>query len=86
MIAERACEKYSGRVGRSAAAKQFEAEAIDLAVRAHVRHVHTEYDELLASGYFRDEARAAVASRVEEILDGWRSEHSSGSDEAGPAP
>src|SRR5687767_1576947 len=42
-VAEHACAKYSGRVGRSAAAKRLENEAIDLAVRAHVRHVHTRY-------------------------------------------
>ena len=44
-IAERACRKHSGRVGRSAAAKRFEESAIELAVHAHVRHVHTGYDE-----------------------------------------
>ena len=33
-IAAHACEKYSGRVGRSAAAKEFDAEAIELAVKA----------------------------------------------------
>ena len=37
-IAEHACLKYSGRVGRSAAAKQFDEEAVRLAVIAHVRH------------------------------------------------
>ena len=39
-MAKHACEKYSGRVGRSAAAKSFDATAIDLAVKAHVRHTH----------------------------------------------
>jgi hypothetical protein len=37
-IAEHACQKYSGRVGRSAAAKELEANAVNLAVPAHVRH------------------------------------------------
>ena len=41
LIAEHACRKYSGRVGRSAAAKELDSEAVQLAVRAHVRHVHT---------------------------------------------
>jgi hypothetical protein len=49
-IAKHACEKYSGRVGRSAAAKSSDATAIDLAVKAHVRHTHTEYDRLLSRG------------------------------------
>jgi hypothetical protein len=48
VIAKHACAKYSGRVGRSAAAKSFDARAIDLAVTAHVRHAHTEYDLLLS--------------------------------------
>lgn len=73
VIAERACERYSARVGRSAAAKRFDPEAIDLAVRAHVRHVHTEYETLLARGWGRRDARGAVGSRVEQILDVWRS-------------
>jgi len=37
-IVVHACRRYSGRVGRSAAAKEFRVEAIDLAVRAHVLH------------------------------------------------
>jgi hypothetical protein len=71
-IAEHACAKYSGRVGRSAAAKEFDSEAIDLAVRAHVRHVHTRYDDLLSQGYERHEARSAVALDVDEVLGRWR--------------
>jgi hypothetical protein len=71
-IAEHACQKYSGRVGRSAAAKELEANAVDLAVRAHVRHVHTRYDELLARGLARDEARKLVAETVTEYLGRWR--------------
>ena len=71
-IAEHACQKYSGRVGRSAAAKELQASAVDLAVRAHVRHVHTRYDELLASGLAREEARARVAAPVAKCLDAWQ--------------
>jgi hypothetical protein len=71
-IAEHACEKYSGRIGRSAAAKELHAGAVDLAVRAHVRHVHTRYDELLASGVARDDARARIAASVAKCLDTWQ--------------
>jgi len=71
-IAEHACLKYSGRVGRSAAAKEFDSETIDLAVRARVRHVHTNYDELLAQGWDRHEAREAVYGEVDDVLDLWR--------------
>jgi hypothetical protein len=71
-IAEHACQKHSGRVGRSASAKSFDESAIDLAVRAHVRHVHTEYDRLLARGLERDEARARVAADAGVVLERWR--------------
>jgi hypothetical protein len=71
-IAEHACQKYSGRIGRSAAAKELQASAVDLAVRAHVRHVHTRYDELLGSSVAREEARARVAAAVATRLDAWQ--------------
>jgi len=71
-IAKHACEKYSGRVGRSAGAKSFDATAIDLAVKAHVRHAHTEYDRLLSQGWERSEARSGVSGRVTEIMKQWR--------------
>ena len=70
-IAEHACLKYSGRVGRSAAAKSLEEEAVRLAVQAHVRHTETNYDELLAAGHERWEARAEVASAVVHVLAVW---------------
>lgn len=72
IIAEHACLKYSGRVGRTAAAKRFEPEAIELAVGAHVRHSHTRYDELLVDGLERNQARRAVAEEVDRVLDNWR--------------
>jgi hypothetical protein len=71
-IAEHACLKYSGRVGRSAGAKSFEEEMVMLAVMAHVRHRETNYDSLLAKGWFRNEARAQVRDRVEAVLEKWR--------------
>ena len=71
-IAEHACLKYSGRIGRSHAARQFDATAIELAVQAHVRHRYTDYDQLLAEGMDRGEARSAVWATVQGILDNWR--------------
>jgi hypothetical protein len=71
VIAEHTCRKYSGRVGRSAAAKAFEPEAIDLAVIAHVRHRHTNYDEMLMGGWERYEARAIVNSSIQALLQQW---------------
>ena len=72
VIAEHACLKYSGRVGRSAAAKSFGEEMVRLAVIAHVRHRETNYDSLLAKGWFRNRARGEVRDRVEEVLEKWR--------------
>jgi hypothetical protein len=74
VIAEHACRKYSGRVGRSAAAKEFAPKAIELAVAAHVRHGHTEYDELLASGHERLDARQLVRHTVINTMERWRGE------------
>ena len=71
VIAEHACLKYSGRVGRSAAAKSLDENAIRLAVIAHIRHVETDYDTLLASGYDRHEARSAVETAVSRVLRKW---------------
>ena len=71
-IAEHACLKYSGRVGRSAAAKSFDEEAIRLAVVAHIRHRETRYDSLLAQGHERWEARAEVEGAVADALARWQ--------------
>jgi hypothetical protein len=46
-IARHACEKYSGRVGRSASAKALDEKSVRMAVMAHVRHAGTNHDELL---------------------------------------
>ena len=73
-IAEHACLKYSGRVGRSAAAKQLNEEAILLAVVAHIRHTNTNYDQLLTSGLDRMAARHEIQHEVETMLKGWRGE------------
>jgi hypothetical protein len=74
-IAEHACLKYSGRVGRSAAAKRLEEDAVRIAVIAHVRHAETNYDELLGGGIERHEARAMVADTVDRVLAQWSAPH-----------
>jgi hypothetical protein len=71
-IAEHACLKYSGRVGRTHSAKSLSPEAVELAVRAHVRHRESDYDRLLATGVERHEARREVASAVDRVLAEWR--------------
>ena len=70
-IGERASRKYSGRVGRSAAAKSFDQEGVRLAVIAHIRHRETNYDSLLGTGWDRHDARREVRERVEEVLRCW---------------
>jgi len=70
-IAEHACRKYSGRVGRSEAAKNFDSKAVRLAVAAHIRHQETDYDELLSSMVERSAARSKVRDAVAEILKLW---------------
>ena len=71
-IARHACARSSGRVGRSTAAKELDEWAIDLAVQAHVRHRHSNYDELLVQGIDRQDARVAVAMEVNRVLTAWR--------------
>lgn len=71
-VAEHACLKYSGRIGRSASAKAMDEAAVRFAVIAHVRHRETKYDELLAEGHERWEARAAVEERVCRVLENWK--------------
>jgi hypothetical protein len=73
-IAEHACLKYSGRVGRSAAAKALDEEAVQLAVVAHIRHRETRYDRLLADGWERHDARDQVRHQVSAVLALWQGE------------
>jgi hypothetical protein len=71
-IASHAAVRGSGRVGRSAAGRALEPEAIELAVAAAVRHQDTRYDDLLMSGLERGHARAEVRADVARVLGGWR--------------
>ena len=71
VIAEHACQKYSGRVGRSAGAKSMDDKFILLAVIAHIRHAETNYDDLLARGLDRLLARNEVGDKIDEILARW---------------
>jgi hypothetical protein len=70
-IAQHAVARRSGRVGRSAAGRSLEPEAIRLAVVASVRHVDTDYDRLLMSGVPRTEARDRVSAKVDAVMDSW---------------
>jgi hypothetical protein len=70
-IAAWTCEKHSGRVGRSAAAKQLDRQALRLAVVAHIRHEHTPYDKLLMKHGDRRLAREEVHADIDRILRKW---------------
>ncbi len=71
-IAQHAGARQSGRIGRSAAGRALDPEAITLAVVASVRHLDTPYDALLMSGVARSDARAQVIDQVRAVLDSWR--------------
>lgn len=71
-IARHTALRGSGRVGRSAAGRALDPNALELAVAASIRHVDTRYDDLLMSGADRAEARDFVGGDVERIIDDWR--------------
>ncbi len=77
-IAAWTCRKHSGRVGRSAAAKDLDPAPLRLAVIAHIRHRHTPYDQELMSHGDRSLARAQVASAIERVLALWETLSPSG--------
>lgn len=47
------------------------ATALWLALGSHVRHVHTDYEHLLADGYDREAARFFVVEDTDAVLAGW---------------
>jgi hypothetical protein len=71
-IAAHTAARGSGRVGRSAAGRALDAEAIRLAVVASIRHEDTGYDKLLMSGTPRDVARDHVRAGIDKVLDSWQ--------------
>lgn len=71
-IAKHAFTRGSGRIGRTAAGRDLDPEALNLAVAAAVRHVDTPYDDLLMGGMDRLEARARVRAEVEQVMASWR--------------
>lgn len=62
----------SGRVGRSAAGRAVQQDAMTRAVIASIRHEDTEYDGLLMSGVARAEARERIRADIDRVLDAWR--------------
>jgi hypothetical protein len=70
-IAQHASIRGSGRVGRSAAGRNLEEEALRLAAIAFIRHRYTTYDDLLMNGMDRAAARQFVWDKIEETLQHW---------------
>jgi hypothetical protein len=73
-IARHTAVRGSGRVGRSAAGRNLEERALELAVAAWIRHRRTDYDTLLGSGHERFDARELVRHKVQEIIYLWKGE------------
>ncbi|KXA98887.1 hypothetical protein AKJ41_06265 [candidate division MSBL1 archaeon SCGC-AAA259O05] len=46
--------------------------AAKLAVKAHIRHNHTNYDQLLSRGVPKGEARLMVSGEIEKALEKWK--------------
>jgi hypothetical protein len=68
-IAKWAMRKRSGRVGRTSTLPL--EKKVHLAVAAHIRHRHTDYEKLFKE-IPRDEARKAVAAGVKGLLLQWK--------------
>jgi hypothetical protein len=71
-IARHAAARGSGRVGRSAAGRALDQQAVRLAVVASVRHQNTDYDALLMAGVPRPVAREQVQPDIDRALAAWR--------------
>lgn len=65
----KALEKGRGKVGRTSTLDI--SKKVTLAVRAYIRHHHTNYDTLLRGGMERDEARREVTAEVRSIDKAW---------------
>ncbi|KAJ4406053.1 hypothetical protein N0V82_010199 [Gnomoniopsis sp. IMI 355080] len=76
-ILEKALEKRSGKVGRTG--QLSDQKKAQLAVRAHIRHRHTQYEKLLkglrredkGEGKAKNLARKTVQSQVDELAARW---------------
>uniref|UniRef100_A0A0B7JSJ3 DUF2293 domain-containing protein n=1 Tax=Bionectria ochroleuca TaxID=29856 RepID=A0A0B7JSJ3_BIOOC len=70
-VLDRALKKRSGRVGRTG--KLTIDSKARLAVMAHIRHNHTEYDSLLKQkGKSRGSARDDIAPKLKQLCGEWR--------------
>ncbi|KAK0637421.1 hypothetical protein B0T17DRAFT_485061, partial [Bombardia bombarda] len=68
-IVSHAVKKHSRRVGRAGTVDL--DERVHLAVRAHIRHVHTDYDQLLKAGMGKQAARGKIWDKLNETAKEW---------------
>ncbi len=68
-VLKHSLKKHSRRVGRTN--KVALQDRVKLAVRAHIRHVHTDYDKLLKQGLSRPVAREKIWDRLNEVARHW---------------
>lgn len=56
-----------------------------LAIVAHIRHRHTDYDALMDEGYDREAARHFTVEKINHVLTGWRAKRllNAGEDDPG---
>jgi hypothetical protein len=69
LVLKHSFKKHSGRVGRTASISL--AKKVTLAVIAHIRHKHTDYDSLLRAGEVRDAARKLTWKKIEDVMNQW---------------
>lgn len=70
-VARFALRKGTSRVGRVAISEGYFEEAVELSVVSHIRHRFTRYEQLLARGVDRDEAREAIREELSGVLRTW---------------
>lgn len=70
-IAGHAGTRGSGRVGRSAAGRALDEDAVRLAVIASIRHQDMDYDAMLMSGVPRAQARERIRPEIDRMLTRW---------------
>lgn len=68
-VLKHALKKRSRRVGRTSRVSL--QDRVKLAVHAHIRHVHTDYDQLLKQGSNKSRARQEVWDRLGEVARQW---------------
>ncbi|KAM3459614.1 hypothetical protein NHJ6243_006730 [Beauveria neobassiana] len=68
-VLQRTLKKRSGRVGRTS--KLGTEDKVRLAVTAHARHMHTDYDKLVRGETSREDARKMVHGPVRSVLARW---------------